>query len=119
MEPPSESAVALFRILQESVMNAVQHGRAEHVFATVELEAERIVLTVEDDGIGFDVAALAPRREARGLGVLGMEERARLVGGWCRISSTPGEGTLVEVTVPVAQPATSSADEAVGREARA
>jgi signal transduction histidine kinase len=102
MEPTYQRAVTLFRILQESLLNVVHHAAAENVFCTVNLEPDAIELTVEDDGRGFDVTERGPRLEGRpgGLGILGMEERAHLLGGTLAISSSEGEGTTIHVRVP-------------------
>ncbi len=99
-----ETAVTLFRIAQESLGNAIQHGGAEQIFVTVEFADDSVVLTVEDDGCGFDVAGLREvglRDSDRGLGILGMEERARLLGGHLTIDSDIGEGSRVVATVPL------------------
>ena len=98
------NALTLFRIFQESVQNAVQHAQASHVFVNVTFDIDSVTLTVEDDGKGFDLDEVRERRaqeRERGLGVLGMEERARLLGGVMSISSSPGEGTAVRVSVPL------------------
>jgi signal transduction histidine kinase len=96
-----ETAIMLFRILQESLLNVTQHAAAERVFVTIRLEESRVELTVEDDGRGFDPESLraSVRDGQRGLGILGMEERARLLGGALELASAPGEGTTVVVRV--------------------
>lgn len=97
-----EQSVTLFRILQEALLNVVEHARAEQVFVGVDFEPGAVELTIEDDGCGFDRGA-APAPDARGgLGLIGMEERARLLGGWLRVTSSPGEGTSIEVWLPLA-----------------
>lgn len=101
-----DTAITLFRIMQESLLNVAQHARAERVLVTVRLEPDLVEMTVEDDGAGFDpTSARGPDRDSqRGLGILGMEERASLLGGTIEISSTPGEGTTVHVHVPHREP---------------
>lgn len=117
-EVPYEVAVVLLRILQESLQNALRHGGAEVVFVTVELGEGRVVLSVEDDGAGFDVdaqLARAGRGEGpSGLGLLGMRERAELLGGTLQIESAPGEGTTVHVEVPLAAPPETGGPEEEG-----
>jgi signal transduction histidine kinase len=83
----------LFRIAQEALANVVRHAHARR--ATVHLAADSHVvqLTVQDDGVGFDL------REA-GMGIQGMRERALAVGGTLALHSVPGGGTRVEVRVP-------------------
>ena len=99
------TAVTLLRILQESIQNAVRHGRAEQVFVSIRFGDQRVALTVEDDGHGFDViAARRTRVDGQGLGLLGMEERASLLGGTLDITSAPGDGTVVRASVPVPAP---------------
>lgn len=102
-EPPYDTAVALFRIFQESLQNVIAHARAEHVSVTVTFGREAVEMVVEDDGVGFDVDGVrGPTAETgHGLGLLGMEERARLVGGTVRLESAQGEGTTVTVSVPM------------------
>ena len=96
--------MTLFRIIQESLLNVVQHANANHVFVSVSFAPDSIELIVEDDGDGFDPRALddAARLEhGRGLGILGMEERASLLGGGLTLTSAPGDGTVVRVAVPL------------------
>lgn len=98
-----DRSVLLFRIVQESVHNAIVHGKSENIFATVNVQPDSIEVLVEDDGIGFDIHEVKrprPDRAGRGLGILGMEERAHLLQGVLDIRSEPGDGTVVRVTVP-------------------
>ena len=94
--PPSVEA-ALYRICQEALTNVARHAGAEH--ATVRLVAtpDRVRLAVEDDGQGFDAAGVPEDRH----GIVGMRERAEVLGGTLEVSSGPGEGTRIEVTVPL------------------
>lgn len=104
IEPKYEISVTLFRIFQEALQNIVQHASAEHAFVTVVFRQDEIELMVEDDGTGFSPTMIADRGTSaggRGLGLLGMEERARLLGGTFSISSRADEGTTVNVTVPL------------------
>lgn len=102
---PPELATTCFRIVQESVNNAVRH--ADHRSIRVELTGQPslVLLTIIDDGRGFDVLA-AQDRASRGesLGLLGMRERAQLAGGELEISSTPGSGTRIRVWLPLPRP---------------
>jgi signal transduction histidine kinase len=85
---------ALLRITREAVGNAVRHGRARTV--SLELsEEEEVILRIADDGQGFD-----PSAKEHGLGLTSMRERTRSLGGRLTISSDPGHGTVIEVTVP-------------------
>jgi len=94
-------AVALLRIFQECMNNVVQHADADQVFVTLAFEPDHVSLLVEDDGVGFDEAsAVRSANDERGLGLLGMRERTRLLGGTLTINTRPGEGTSVSVVVP-------------------
>jgi signal transduction histidine kinase len=98
-----EVAVTLFRILQESLQNVLQHAQAEHVIVTLSFRPGEVELGVEDDGCGLDVAAWRARRsspEVARLGLRGMEERCRLLGGRMELASSAGEGTTLRVTAP-------------------
>ncbi len=102
-EPPYETAVAILRIFQESLQNVVAHAKAEHLTVTLAFADNRAQLVVEDDGAGFDPGSVrGPAADTgHGLGLLGMQERARLVGGRVEIASAPGQGTTVTVDVPL------------------
>ena len=108
MEPAVE--IALFRIVQEAIANIVRHSGATTVLLQGGTTGQEAWIDLEDDGLGFDPAAV--RRDddtLRGIGLLGMRERAELLGGRLTIESAPGQGTRVRVEVPVqareAQPA--------------
>jgi len=92
-----ETAVALFRIAQEALRNAARHGRASHAELALTRHDDALVLRITDDGSGFDVSA---ETTARGLGLVSMEERIRLLDGEFHIESSPGRGTSVEARVP-------------------
>ncbi len=88
----------LFRVAQEAVTNVVKHAGATAVKITLTYNAECVCLRVEDNGRGFDVTTARVQRPAWGL--MGMEERATLLGGKFLLKSQPGQGTYVEVTIP-------------------
>lgn len=97
----SEMELTLFRIAQEALNNVRRHADAEHVITTVELSDSAVTLTVEDDGKGFNPPTLTDHPTAGGkLGLIGMHERARLLGGSLILDSEPGRGTKVIVNVP-------------------
>jgi two-component system sensor histidine kinase DegS len=99
LAPPAE--LALFRIGQEAISNAVEHSQATLVRLTLALGSDALVLTVEDNGVGFDVEqALASAAARRTFGLASMQERAESLGGWLRIESAFGQGSRVEVRVP-------------------
>jgi signal transduction histidine kinase len=88
---------ALYRIGQEALHNVVKHANASSATIRIVRDGERIQLAVSDDGAGFD-----PDAVARGhLGLIGMRQRADLVGGELRVASRPGLGTTIEASVPL------------------
>jgi len=90
----------LFRIVQEAVNNIARHSRATCAWIRMVWEPTAITITVEDNGRGFDVAeGHRDPKQAEGLGLLSMRERAELVGGTLTIESVPGQGTTVSVRV--------------------
>jgi len=93
---PEEHKSCIYRVVQEALNNCARHAQATSVQVAVRGETGRIMLSVQDDGSGFD-----PQR-VRGLGLLGMEERVRHLGGTFEIESRPGCGTLLKVALPVA-----------------
>ena len=94
--------IALYRIAQESLTNIAKHANASHVTLRLGLDASSVVLTVRDDGKGFDPKELPhSKRPGHGLGLISMRERAELLGGTWEIHSAPSEGTTIQVTIPV------------------
>lgn len=98
---PSELRIVLFRITQEAVTNIVRHAHANRAAIKLNHTGSQIHLTIEDDGVGFDTNLMIKEDTSRPhWGLLGMQERASLVGGSCMIDSAPGKGTCVEVIIP-------------------
>ncbi len=95
-ELPDTLRTCIYRVVQEALHNCARHSHARTVKVVVKQETSRIVLTVEDDGHGFDA------RRVRGLGLVGMEERVSHLGGAFEIESSPGMGTRVAVELPIA-----------------
>jgi signal transduction histidine kinase len=98
--PPLGAAAAgqVFRIAQEALQNALRHAEAERIEVRLEDGGGKFVLTVADDGRGFD--ASAPMLRGRRLGLTSMEERAAELGGRLAVQSRPGEGTTVRLEAP-------------------
>ena len=94
----------IYRIVQEAVNNTIKHAKAENISIILEKRGSRVLLIVEDDGIGFDAEALlkTPAKNRR-FGLLGMQERVALVGGSLSIESTPGVGTTVLVHIDISR----------------
>jgi signal transduction histidine kinase len=99
---PAPISTALFRIAQEALTNVIRHAQAASAQIRIRFGKDDLSLQVSDDGRGFDRRPLGGDRPAWGL--LGIEERATLLGGTAIIRSWPGEGTQVEVTVPYSEP---------------
>lgn len=98
-EPRALSArveLGVYRIAQEAVANALRHARATRVVVTLRVSDEWVRLTIEDDGGGFDPSTIERGR----FGIVGMRERARLLGGSLGVDSGPGAGTRIEAEVP-------------------
>lgn len=93
----AEAQQALYRIAREALFNAAQHADAGHVLVRLASEPGEVVLTVEDDGTGFDAGATFPGH----LGLRSMRERAREAGGTLELDSSPGCGTRVRIGFPV------------------
>lgn len=91
-------AIHLYRIAQEAVHNAVEHGAATQVQIDLSSEDGHLVLRIHDDGRGFD-----PTRRSKGMGLRIMQYRAHRVSGWCNVESHPGRGTAVTCRVALAQ----------------
>ncbi len=99
---PAEVETALFRIGQEAISNVAWHAKATNALVTLDFRDGNVTLSVEDDGAGFEVASVSETADQRrGWGILGMRERAELLGGQLRVASRQGEGTTVKVTVPL------------------
>jgi signal transduction histidine kinase len=99
---PADVETAVFRIVQEALNNAAKHARATEVTVTVAVLEDRLRVTVEDDGVGFDMEAPAGEADgSSGLGMRSMRDRAAAAGLTLRVTSSPGRGTLVSVEAPL------------------
>jgi signal transduction histidine kinase len=97
--PPAVELV-VYRIVQEALTNVAKHAHAQRVRVEVHQQGRTLQVRVQDNGRGFDVDATRASRE-RGLGLFGMQERATLVRGRLSITSTPGAGTALTLTIPL------------------
>ncbi len=95
-ELPDQLRTCIYRVVQEALHNCARHAGARNVRVIVRQEPRRMVLSVEDDGHGFD-----PGR-VRGLGLVGMEERVTHLGGVFEVQSRPGSGTRIAAELPLA-----------------
>jgi PAS domain S-box-containing protein len=98
---PPAMETALYRVVQEAMTNVVRHARATQVDVLVERRDDRVVVMVEDDGVGFEPDRVERRDH---FGLLGLRERAEALGGTLTLESAPGAGTTVVVEVPSADP---------------
>jgi len=108
---PPAIETALYRLVQEALTNVLKHAQATSVSLIVERRPEALQMIVEDDGVGFDVAAVRNTAHAeRRLGLVGMDERVAQLGGTLTIESAPGRGTTVFVRIPLADAAQGGDD---------
>lgn len=91
-------ATAVFRIVQESLTNIARHARARNVAINLSYRNDELMLSVVDDGVGFDVRASTPRT---GFGLLGIRERVLALEGVLRLDSQPGHGTSMQIQLPL------------------
>mgnify|MGYP000153172670 CR=1 FL=1 len=94
---PVRIEAGLYRIAQEALTNIVRHAQAKHVTLQLTLQPDNVELTIEDDGQGFDMRDMPEGR----FGLIGLNERTRLLGGSLELDSSPGEGTFLTVSVPL------------------
>jgi len=93
---PDSHRTCIYRVVQEALNNCAKHSQATQVGVIVHQDQAGLSVTVQDDGIGFE-----PSRE-KGMGLLGMEERVKRLGGRYSISSKPGKGTVLRLHLPLA-----------------
>lgn len=94
----NERATAAFRILQEALTNITRYAHASEVEIDIQLAEDALTMVVRDDGVGFDPAEVRTRKT---FGLLGIRERVLIFGGESRIDSTPGNGTILYVRIPI------------------
>lgn len=107
-----EETLALYRIAQEALNNVVKHSGASEVDVELDVRQSGIRLTVSDNGRGFDATGVRGRG---GLGLVGMEERARLAGGTLSVVSAPGAGAKIQVEIPMKESADGESADTGGR----
>jgi signal transduction histidine kinase/ligand-binding sensor domain-containing protein len=96
---PKQAEINFYRVAQESVSNVVKHSAATEASVTVRREEGRIALTVRDNGRGFVPETTQPSPDAAGFGLVGISERATLLGGHATIESEPGRGTTIAISI--------------------
>jgi len=110
-----EHEIALYRIAQEALNNAWQHSEASQIWLTIQFDADEVTITVRDDGKGFAAPRHAAELDASGqrhFGIMGMYERAALIGAHLQVKSEPGSGTFITVRAPIAAPTDEQAGQA-------
>jgi signal transduction histidine kinase len=95
---PAAIGLCLYRVAQEAIRNIVKHAAARSARVSLARHNGHIALTVEDDGCGFDAG---PTNGQRGLGLMSLDERVRMLGGTFAIATSPNKGTTVSVTIPL------------------
>lgn len=99
---PPDPETALFRVFQEAMSNIARHAHAHHVHLSLQIRDGHFEGEILDDGIGFDLDQAYPTgRNLRGMGLLGMRERAEQFGGTLEIQSRPGQGTRILIRLPI------------------
>jgi signal transduction histidine kinase len=93
---PDEYRTCIYRVVQEALHNATRHSKATHVRVTVTTEESRVSVRIQDDGIGFHTP------QEKGMGILGMEERVRHLGGSFHVDSKAGQGAAISIQLPLA-----------------
>jgi two-component system, NarL family, sensor histidine kinase UhpB len=98
---PKAVEIALYRIVQEALTNITKHAQAKRVSIQVFRADHALCCSVQDDGAGFDVRAVRSNPAQRGLGLIGIQERANSIGGTVSIESSPGRGTKILIRLPM------------------
>jgi signal transduction histidine kinase len=97
----ADMETVLYRFSQETLTNTLKHAKAKRFRLSIIKSYPRIIFLAEDNGIGFDTHIIG--KDKRSLGLLGMRERASLLGGSFQLRSTPGEGTRIRIEIPLAE----------------
>lgn len=103
-ELPEAYSTCVYRVVQEALTNCARHAQAHEIRIAVHGQEDRLAITVQDDGAGFRAA----QARGRGLGLLGIEERVRELGGRFSVRSAPGHGTVLSAEIPLEREAASA-----------
>jgi two-component system, NarL family, sensor histidine kinase DegS len=98
---PAETEIVLYRVVQESLQNARKHARGAPIHVALSVRQSRLNLTVRDEGPGFDPREVARRAGRESWGLTSMRERAELIGARFVVSTRPGHGTEVAISLPI------------------
>ncbi len=100
---PPHTEVTIFRVIQQSLNNVRDHAQATHVQISLDIGNDKITASIEDDGVGFDVAeAMTASLQRKTIGLSTMQERIQMLGGELRIDSAPNKGTRIDFWLPMA-----------------
>ncbi|HZS07210.1 MAG TPA: sensor histidine kinase [Blastocatellia bacterium] len=100
---PDNLEITLYRVIQEALTNILRHASATSVCLILDQQPNNLHAIIEDNGCGFDVAAIQNAPNRCRLGILSMEERVALLGGGLTVESTPGNGTTIFISIPLPQ----------------
>jgi len=103
---PAPIEITAFRITQEALNNSRKYSQSTRLQVGITQENGQLEITVQDWGVGFDITCI--NQDHRCVGLTGMQERANVLGGECRVESVPGQGTLVRALLPIEQLASSN-----------
>ncbi len=104
---PTAQETAIYRVVQEALQNAQRHSRASKVTINLDRQRHSVVVSIEDNGVGFDVQEQLMAQVGH-FGLTSMRERSQLIGGELEIISAPGKGTKVVLTVPLGSDTTDA-----------
>ncbi|MBI5310413.1 MAG: sensor histidine kinase [Actinobacteria bacterium] len=107
----NEYSITIFRIVQEALTNIHKHAQAHHARVDVHLDEGAIQITITDDGVGYEAAVTGPSAEGSHLGLLGMRERADMLGGTFSIEGRSGSGTRIVAVLPIKDGESLSVDD--------
>lgn len=96
----NSSRTVLYRIAQEALTNVARHARATQVKVSIRLDQDKVCMDIHDDGRGFQVEGVSAIKHSKRLGLLGMRERAEMIGGTFCVDSAPGKATIVHIEIP-------------------
>ncbi|MDI6814851.1 MAG: sensor histidine kinase [Dehalococcoidales bacterium] len=96
---PSEIETAAYRIIQEALNNIRKHAKASHAEVEIWKKENNLIVRISDEGCGFDIGAV--NTEGDNWGLIGMQERAKVVGGSLEVRSAPGKGTTISLKIPI------------------
>jgi signal transduction histidine kinase len=99
---PGTINISFYRFMQEALTNVAKHARASRICVMLQRDGNTLILSVEDDGLGFDAPNWqSTLQRPAGIGLLGLQERLELLGGHLEIASRPGQGTRLVARVPL------------------